>query len=70
MQVNGSPQETRVVHKPQQRCREVSFTTNNIKNIMYMDKTGIFPVVSSQGNRYIMVMYEKDGNLILIEPMK
>ena len=45
-------------------------TTNNIKNIMYMDQTGKFPVVSSQGNRYIMVMYEKGNNLILVEPIK
>ena len=35
-----------------------------------MDQTEKFPLVSCQGNRYIMVMYEKDGNLILVEPMK
>ena len=37
---------------------------------MYMDQTGKFLVELNQGNGYIMVMYEKDGNLILVEPMK
>ena len=41
-----------------------------MQNIKYMDQTGKFPVVSSQGNRYIMVLYQKDGNLILVEPMR
>ena len=45
-------------------------TTDNIKNMTYTDQTGKIPVVSSQGNKYIMVMYEKDGILILVKRMK
>ena len=41
-----------------------------MQNIVYTDQTKKIPVVSSQGNRYIIVLYEWDGNLILIEPMK
>ena len=41
-----------------------------MQNIMYIDLMRKFPVVSSQGNRYFMVLCEKDGNLILVEPMK
>jgi hypothetical protein len=37
---------------------------------IYMDQTGRFPVVSSKGNKYIMVLYEYDGNAILAEPIK
>ena len=37
---------------------------------MYTDQTRKFPVASSQGNRYIMVLYEWDNNLILVEPIK
>jgi 3-deoxy-D-arabino-heptulosonate 7-phosphate (DAHP) synthase len=37
---------------------------------IYTDQTGRFPVVSSKGNRYIMVLYEYDGNAILAEPIK
>ena len=59
-----------VVYEPQQQSRDVMVITDNIKNIMYMDQAGKFTVVSSQDIRYIMVMYEKDGNLILVEPMK
>ena len=59
-----------IIHEPQQWCREISVTTDNIRNIMYMDQTRKFPDVLSQGNRYIMVLYEKEGNLILIKPMK
>jgi hypothetical protein len=37
---------------------------------IYTDKTGRFPVVSSKGNNYIMVLYDYDGNVILAEPIK
>jgi hypothetical protein len=37
---------------------------------IYTDQTGRFPVVSSKGNTYIMVLYEYDGNVILAEPIK
>ena len=37
---------------------------------MYTNQTGKFPVVSSQGNWYLMVLCKTDGNLILIKPMK
>jgi hypothetical protein len=37
---------------------------------IYTDQTGRFPVISSKGNTYIMVLYEYDGNVILAEPIK
>jgi hypothetical protein len=37
---------------------------------IYTDQTGRFPVISSKGNKYIMVLYEYDGNPILEEPLK
>jgi hypothetical protein len=37
---------------------------------IYTDQTGRFPVVSRKGNKYIMVVYEYDGNDILAEPIK
>ncbi len=33
------------------------------------DQTGAFPVVSSQGAKYAMVVYEYDSNGILVEPL-
>jgi hypothetical protein len=37
---------------------------------IYTDQTGLFPMISSKGNKYIMVLYEYDGNAILTEPIK
>ena len=49
---------------------DISVNIEDMKQIMYTDQRGQFPIVSSQGNRYIMVLCETDGNLILVEPMK
>jgi len=35
-----------------------------------MDLTGQFPATSSQGNSYILVVYDFDSNGILIAPLK
>ncbi|KAL7501936.1 LOW QUALITY PROTEIN: hypothetical protein ACHAXN_000591, partial [Cyclotella atomus] len=40
------------------------------KKTMYSDQTGKFPIPSSQGNKYIMVAVELDGNYIDAEPLK
>jgi hypothetical protein len=37
---------------------------------IYTDQTGRFPVVSSKGNKYIMVLYDYDSNEILAKPIK
>jgi hypothetical protein len=34
------------------------------------DQTGHFPVISSRGKVYIMVLYEYDGNAIMAEPIQ
>jgi hypothetical protein len=37
---------------------------------IYTDQTGRSPVVSSKGNKYIMILYDYDGNAILAQPIK
>jgi hypothetical protein len=37
---------------------------------IYTDQTGRFPVVSSKGNKYIMILHEYDSNAILAQPIK
>jgi hypothetical protein len=37
---------------------------------IYTDQTGRFPVVSSKGNKYIMILYDYDGNAILSQYIK
>ena len=43
---------------------------DNITGRIATEQTGEFPVVSSQGNRYIFILYNYDRNSILAEPMK
>ena len=33
------------------------------------DQTGRFPVNSSRGSKYLMVLYDHDSNAILVEPL-
>ena len=40
------------------------------KKTMYTDQMDRFPIISSQGNKYIMVAVELDGNYIDCEPTK
>jgi hypothetical protein len=37
---------------------------------IYTDQTGRLPVVSSKGNKYIMILYDYDSNAILAQPTK
>jgi hypothetical protein len=37
---------------------------------IYTDQTGRFLVVSSKGNKYIMILYDYDSNAILAKPIK
>jgi hypothetical protein len=37
---------------------------------IYTDETGRFTVVSSKGNKYIMILYDYDSNAILAQPIK
>jgi hypothetical protein len=37
---------------------------------IYTDQTRRFPVVSSKGNKYIMILYDYDSNAILAQPIK
>jgi hypothetical protein len=36
---------------------------------IFSDQTGHFPITSSRGNKYIMVVYDYDSNAILTEPL-
>jgi hypothetical protein len=39
-------------------------------DMIYTDKTGRFPTVSSRGHKYIMFFCEVDGNYIALKPMR
>jgi hypothetical protein len=37
---------------------------------IYTDQTGRFPVLSSKGNKYIMILYDYESNAIMAQPIK
>ena len=37
---------------------------------VYSDLTGHFPVQSSKGNKYLLIVYDYNSNAILAKPMK
>jgi hypothetical protein len=42
----------------------------SITGQIYSDQTGRFPVTSSRGNQYIMIIYDYNSTAILAEPIK
>jgi hypothetical protein len=70
------PQRSR---SPRQSIKKLtlimSLKLNSYMQLLYpgqihTDQTGIFPVVSSKGNKYIMILYDYDSNVILAQPIK
>ena len=48
----------------------VYFKTDDLSGKIYTDQTGRFTVTSSRGNKYILVAYHFDYNIIHAEPLK
>ena len=55
---------------PDPKQRDVMVKIVELRELISMDQIGKFPVTSSRGTKYIMVLFEIDGNLILVAPMK
>jgi hypothetical protein len=59
--------------EPPNKCTNVVFTTilpATELHKSYSDQTGKFPVQSSRGYNYVMVLYDYDSNAILSKPLK
>jgi hypothetical protein len=56
--------------EPTVRTHLVYAKVVTITGQIYSDQTGRFPVTSSKGNKYIMVVYDHDSAAILAEPIK
>jgi hypothetical protein len=52
------------------KMKDIFIKVHNATKTMNSNQTGHFPVTSSKGNKYIMVLVEVDGNFIDAEPMK
>jgi hypothetical protein len=55
---------------PHIKKHDILILVYNAKATMYSDQTGMFPVVSSEGNKYIMVLHGVNSNSLWAEPMK
>ena len=44
--------------------------SSELKGMIATDQTGMFPIISQRGNKYIMILYSYDSNAILAEPIK
>ena len=69
-QVQQGLRSTQPTLPPQALENIISVETLDITNRIYSDQTGRFPVTSSRGNKYIMVVLDHDSNAILTTPMK
>ena len=67
-------QKTPVVNAPHTDITPVKdiihLSMFNAKDTVYTDQTGMFPITSHRGNKYIMVMHEVGSNYIDAEPLK
>jgi hypothetical protein len=54
----------------QRKHEDIMVKVYSCTNAIFTDQTGQFPITSSRKYRYIMVMCEIDGNLILVEPLQ
>ena len=47
----------------------ITTTILPLTGLIHSDLTGRFPVTSSLGNQYILVVYDYDSNAILVDPL-
>jgi hypothetical protein len=56
--------------EPNNQVTNQAFATIEETGKVYTDQTGAFPITSSNGYKYMLVMYHYDTNAILVEPLK
>ena len=64
-----SPDENQTII-PHVKKHDILILVYDTKATMYSDQTGMFPAVSSEGNKYVMVLHDVNSNLLWAEPMK
>ena len=57
-------------HAPPARSHQMFVETVELTGKVSTDQTGRFPVTSSRGSKYLMVIYYHDSNAIIPEPIK
>ena len=57
-------------HAPLRKNHDIYVPIEQVRDTIYNDQTGKFPITSSRGHTYIIVLCSIDRNLVLAEPMK
>ena len=63
-------EETNATTEPVKKEHDIMVKVVDLQETIYTDQTGMFPYLSSRGNRYIMVAIHDDANYIFMEPMR
>jgi hypothetical protein len=64
-----SPDENQTI-TPHVKKHDILIMVYNTTATMYSDQTGMFHAVSSEGNKYVMVLHDVNSNLSWAEPMR
>ena len=64
------PTEDIPTNIPHQKKGDILITEHEVKSLMYADQTGLFPAVSSLGNKYVMILHHVDSNSSWAEAMR
>jgi hypothetical protein len=67
---NDNDQSTDPIQEPNNNITNQAYATVEETGQVYTDQTGQFPVTSSNGHRYMLVLYHYDTNAILVKPLK
>ena len=57
------------LHETKVRTQTAYLQTREFAGKVSTDQTGRFPITSSRGSKYLMVLYDHDSNTILAEPL-
>ena len=55
---------------PHIRKGDIMIFNYYLKSMMYTDQTGLFPRISSLGNKYVMILHDVNSNLSWVEALK
>jgi hypothetical protein len=66
----AEPTEDAPTTLPHQKKNDILITEHEVKSLMYADQTGLFPAVSSLGNKYVMILHHVDRNSSWLEAMQ
>jgi hypothetical protein len=66
----AEPTEDAPTTLPHQKKNDILITEHEVKSLMYADQTGLFPAVSSLGNKYVMLRHHVDSNSSWLEAMQ